>query len=123
MDLTGLNAVLYRDQVHTDPAANPDPATLVKNYRKLKLNREKLVGNNSRHSCKTQSSKPTMQKAAIEFEMVNNDTDADVIAFQAAFDTDRRCASCAWTRPTAAALRATGMSSSSNATKMRRKSR
>jgi len=88
MDLTGLNAVLYRDQVHTDPATNPDPATLVKNYRKLKLNREKLVGNNSRHSCKTQSSKPTMQKAAIEFEMVNNDTDADVIAFQAAFDTD-----------------------------------
>ena len=82
MDLTGLNAVLYRG------TANADPSTLVKNYRKLKLNREKLLGDNSRHNCKTKSSKPTMLKASIEFEMVNNDADEDVAAFQAAFDSD-----------------------------------
>jgi len=82
MDLTGLNAVLYRG------TANAEPSTLVKNYRKLKLNREKLLGDNSRHSCKTKSSKPTMLKASIEFEMVNNDDDDDVAAFQAAFDSD-----------------------------------
>jgi hypothetical protein len=82
MDLTGLNAALYRGAVNTDPT------TLVKNYRKLKLNREKLLGDNSRHSCKTKSSKPTMLKAAIEFEMLNSDSDADVAAFEAAFNTD-----------------------------------
>ena len=81
-DLVGLNAKLYRGAVNTVPA------TAVNNYRKLKLNREKLMGDNSRHSAKTKSSKPTMLKASIEFEMVNNDNDPDVTAFGAAFDND-----------------------------------
>lgn len=81
-DLIGLDAKLYRGTVNTTPS------TLMVNYRKLKLSREKVMADNSRHGMKTASSRPTRTKNSIEFEMTNSDTDTDVAALRTAFDTD-----------------------------------
>jgi hypothetical protein len=81
-DLIGLNAKLYRGTVNTTPA------TLMVNYRKLKMAREKTMADNSRHGYQITSSRPTRSKVTLEFEMVNSDTDADVLALQTAFDND-----------------------------------
>jgi hypothetical protein len=81
-DLIGLDAVIYRGAVNTTPS------TLMVNYRKAKLNRDKVMADNSRHGMKTASQRPTRTNNTIEFEMVDSDTDADVAALWAAFNAD-----------------------------------
>jgi hypothetical protein len=81
-DLIGLDAKIYRG------AVNATPATLMVNYRKAKLNRDKVMADNSRHGMTTASQRPTRTNNTIEFEMVNSDTDADVAALWSAFNTD-----------------------------------
>ena len=80
--LIGLDAKLYRG-----PAGAPATTEML-NVRNVKTPVEKGEANISRRGSRWELTKATLKKATIDFEMINDDTDADVQAIATAFFAD-----------------------------------
>jgi len=80
--LIGLDAKLYRG------AAGAPAATEMLNVRNVKLPIEKGEANISRRGSRWELTKATLKKASVDFEMINDDADADVQAIATAFFAD-----------------------------------
>jgi len=80
--LIGLDAKLYRG------AAGAPATTEMLNVRNVKLPIEKGEANISRRGSRWELTKATLKKASVDFEMINDDADADVQAIATAFFAD-----------------------------------
>ena len=80
--LVGLDAKLYRG------TAGAPATTEMLNVRNVKLPIEKGEANISRRGSRWELTKATLKKASVDFEMINDDADADVQAIATAFFAD-----------------------------------
>ena len=80
--LIGLDAKLYRG------TAGAPATTEMLNVRNVKLPIEKGEANISRRGSRWELTKATLKKASVDFEMINDDGDADVQAIVTAFFAD-----------------------------------
>jgi hypothetical protein len=80
--LVGLDAKLYRG------AAGSSAATEMTNVRDLKMPDERAVANISRRGSWFHVEKTTRRKIEVQFTMIDDDTDADLIALRAAYDAN-----------------------------------
>lgn len=78
-DLIGLNAKLYRG------TAESTAATLMENVRNLTFNMEAGEADTSRRGSTWRLRESTLLDGSLEWEMIDNDTDADRAAIAAAF--------------------------------------
>ncbi|MBN2132868.1 MAG: hypothetical protein JW741_25440 [Sedimentisphaerales bacterium] len=80
--LIGLDAKLYRG------VAGAPAATEMTNVRDVTLADEKGEANISRRGSRWSVVKATRRKVSVNFTMINDDTDADLIALRAAYAAD-----------------------------------
>lgn len=78
-DLIGLNAKLYRG------TAGSSATTEMTNVRNLTLNLEAAEADTSRRGSSWRLRETTLLDGSIEWEMIDNDTDADRAAIMSAF--------------------------------------
>jgi len=80
--LVGLDAKIYRG------TAGSTATTEMSNVRDVKKSDKKILANISRRGSRFKVSKVTMREIEVQFSMINDDTDADVTALRAAYESD-----------------------------------